>query len=234
MYIRFAPKYAAMALLSIMGSVAHAEVFELSSSGEMVNITKPVPSSVPSETASGIDIPASGPIMMRDLRVEQPILAQPRVVTSAVSPLRAAASVAIPGANPGNSGDVRQMIAYAARRYGVDPALLDALAWQESRYNQRARSSAGAIGVMQLMPGTARDLGVSDPNNMSQNILGGAAYLRAQLEEFDNNVPLALAAYNAGPGAVKKYSGIPPFRETQNYVRSILQRLSTTSQNDAR
>ncbi len=230
MFIRFAPKFVAMVLFSITGSMAHAEVFELSSSGEMINISKPVGT----PDLSSNEVPETGPIMMRDLRIDVPSIAQPRVITSpAISPLRAAVAVAIPGANPGYSGDVRQMIAYAARRYGVDPALLDALAWQESRYNHRARSSAGAIGVMQLMPGTARDLGVSDPANMSQNILGGAAYLRAQLEEFGNNVPLALAAYNAGPGAVKKHGGIPPYRETQNYVRSILQRLSTTSQYDA-
>lgn len=85
------------------------------------------------------------------------------------------------------------------------------------------------MGVMQLMPGTARQLGVRNPQDVEQNVVGGAAYLRQQLERFGNNVPLALAAYNAGPGAVIKYGGIPPYRETQDYVRQIMQRLSATS-----
>lgn len=124
---------------------------------------------------------------------------------------------------------VRQHIAVAATRFGVDSNLVDAVAWQESRYNPQARSSAGAMGVMQLMPGTARQLGVRDPHDVQQNVTGGTAYLRAQLDRFGNNVPLALAAYNAGPGAVIKYGGIPPYRETQNYVRQIMRRLSATS-----
>jgi soluble lytic murein transglycosylase-like protein len=82
---------------------------------------------------------------------------------------------------------------------------------------------------MQLMPETARQLGVRNLYDVEQNVVGGTAYLRQQLERFGNNVPLALAAYNAGPGAVIKYGGIPPYRETQNYVRQIMQRLSTTS-----
>jgi soluble lytic murein transglycosylase-like protein len=124
---------------------------------------------------------------------------------------------------------VRQHIQIAATRFGVDHNLVDAVAWQESRYNPRALSTAGAMGVMQLMPGTARQLGVHNPHDVEQNVAGGTAYLRQQLERFGNNVPLALAAYNAGPGAVIKYGGIPPYRETQNYVRQIIQRLSATS-----
>ena len=124
---------------------------------------------------------------------------------------------------------VRQHIQVTATRFGVDRNLVDAVAWQESRYNPRAISTAGAIGVMQLMPGTAQQLGVHNPHDVGQNVVGGTAYLRQQLERFGNNVPLALAAYNAGPGAVIKYGGIPPYRETQNYVRKIMQRLSATS-----
>ena len=124
---------------------------------------------------------------------------------------------------------VRQHIQVAATRFGVDRNLVDAVAWQESRYNPRALSTAGAMGVMQLMPGTARQLGVRNPQDVEQNVVGGTAYLRQQLERFGNNVPLALAAYNAGPGAVIKYGGIPPYRETQDYVRQIMQRLSATS-----
>ena len=128
---------------------------------------------------------------------------------------------------------VRQHIQVAATRFGVDRNLVDAVAWQESRYNPRALSTAGAMGVMQLMPGTARQLGVRNPQDVEQNVAGGTAYLREQLERFGNNVPLALAAYNAGPGAVMKYGGIPPYRETQDYVRQIMQRLSATSANRA-
>lgn len=128
---------------------------------------------------------------------------------------------------------VRQHIQVAATRFGIDRNLVDAVAWQESRYNPRALSTAGAVGVMQLMPGTARQLGVRNPQDVEQNVVGGTAYLRQQLERFGNNVPLALAAYNAGPGAVMKYGGIPPYRETQDYVRQIMERLSATSANRA-
>lgn len=131
--------------------------------------------------------------------------------------------------SPQSQNAVRQHIQVAATRFGVDRNLVDAVAWQESRYNPRALSTAGAMGVMQLMPGTARQLGVRNPQDVEQNVVGGTAYLRQQLERFGNNVPLALAAYNAGPGAVIKYGGIPPYRETQDYVRQIMQRLSATS-----
>jgi soluble lytic murein transglycosylase-like protein len=135
-----------------------------------------------------------------------------------------------PASNSSQSQNaVRQHIQVAATRFGIDHNLVDAVAWQESRYNPRALSTAGAMGVMQLMPGTARQLGVRNPHDVEQNVVGGTAYLRQQLERFGNNVPLALAAYNAGPGAVIKYGGIPPYRETQDYVRQIMQRLSATS-----
>ena len=98
-------------------------------------------------------------------------------------------------------------------------ALFQALVWQESRFNPRARSSKGAIGYAQLMPGTAAKLGVN-PHDPMQNLDGGARYLRAQLIRF-RDVKLALAAYNAGPGAVAKHKGIPPYAETRNYVKRI-------------
>lgn len=111
----------------------------------------------------------------------------------------------------------------AAREHGLPPRLLAAVAWQESRGRADAVSPKGAIGVMQLMPGTARRLGV-DPHDREDNIRGGARYLRQQIDRF-GSVPLALAAYNAGPGAVHRYGGIPPYRETRSYVASILARL---------
>ena len=121
---------------------------------------------------------------------------------------------------------IKQHLESAAERFGISSALVNAVAWQESRYNNNARSPVGAIGIMQLMPSTARGLRIVDPTDLGQNIAGGAAYLRSQLDRFGNNVPLALAAYNAGPGAVQRYGGIPPFRETQNYVRQIMSRLA--------
>ena len=127
------------------------------------------------------------------------------------------------------SGRYAPLINAAANQYGISPALVDAVMWQESRYNPKAVSSAGAIGLMQLMPGTARYLGVN-PHDPWQNVFGGAAYLRQQLDRFGNNVPLALAAYNAGPGAVTKYGGIPPYTETRGYVRTITHRLMNQGQ----
>lgn len=119
-------------------------------------------------------------------------------------------------------GDPALLIEQAARIHRLDPTLLKAVAWQESRGRMRAISPRGALGVMQLMPSTANELGV-DPRVMTDNIRGGAIYLRRQLDRF-GTVPLALAAYNAGPGAVLRYGGIPPYRETQSYVARIMAR----------
>lgn len=109
----------------------------------------------------------------------------------------------------------------AAEKYGLEPDLLRAVARAESGLNPNALSASGAQGLMQLMPSTATALGVSDPFDPEQSIEGGARYLRQQLDRF-GDVSLALAAYNAGPGAVLKYGGMPPFRETQDYVRRVL------------
>lgn len=106
--------------------------------------------------------------------------------------------------------------------YGLPSGLVDAVIYQESRGRMDAVSPKGALGLMQLMPGTAAMLGVN-PYDAVDNIRGGARYLRQQMDRF-GSIPLALAAYNAGPGAVLRYGGIPPFRETQNYVTSILAR----------
>lgn len=110
----------------------------------------------------------------------------------------------------------------AAQKHGVDPALLTALVRQESNFNPNARSPAGATGLTQLMPGTAASLGVTDATDPAQALDGGAKYLKQQLEKFGGDERLALAAYNAGPGAVQRFGGIPPYAETQNYVKKVL------------
>lgn len=121
------------------------------------------------------------------------------------------------------SGDASIRLAAEARNHGLAPGLLEAIAWQESRGRMGAVSIRGALGVMQLMPSTAAELGV-DPGDLADNIRGGALYLRRQLDRFGGSVPLALAAYNAGPGAVARYGGIPPYRETRDYVAKIMGR----------
>lgn len=117
---------------------------------------------------------------------------------------------------------------YAAASANISPSLLGALVWQESRWNAQAVSPKGAIGLAQLMPGTARDLGV-DPTNPLANLVGGARYLRQLLDQFDGNVEKALAAYNAGPGRVRSAGGVPAIAETKTYVASIVRRISMIS-----
>ena len=114
-----------------------------------------------------------------------------------------------------------QTIHNAAQKYGIDPKLVSAVAEVESGGRQEAVSPAGAVGVMQLMPETAAGLGV-DPYNMESNIEGGTKYLREMLDTFGGDVKKAVAAYNAGPSAVKAYGGVPPYAETENYVNSVL------------
>ncbi len=121
----------------------------------------------------------------------------------------------------GLSEDMDAIFEDAASRYHLSSRLIKAVAKAESNFNPRAVSGAGAMGVMQLMPGTARSLGVTDPFDARQNIMGGAKYLKENLDRF-GDVKLALAAYNAGPNNVTKYGGVPPFKETQNYVKKIM------------
>lgn len=120
-------------------------------------------------------------------------------------------------------------VAELSARYGLSPALIEALVWQESRWQAAAVSPKGARGLAQLMPGTARYLGV-DPNDPLANLEGGARYLREQLDRFGGDLEKALAAYNAGPGRVERAQGIPPIRETRQYVTAIMGRLSARSQ----
>lgn len=121
-----------------------------------------------------------------------------------------------------NRNEINDLIDKYSIEAGLDTDFVKAVINQESGFNPNATSKCGAMGLMQLMPGTAQGLGVTNAYDPEQNIQGGTKYLKGLLDRFDNNKSLALAAYNAGPNAVKKYGGIPPYQETQNYVKSVL------------
>jgi hypothetical protein len=122
----------------------------------------------------------------------------------------------------GESKSLDEIFEAAAEKYNVPTELLKAVGKAESNFNASAVSRVGAQGVMQLMPATARELGVTDPFDAEQNIMGGAKYIASMLKRYDGDTKLALAAYNAGSGNVRKYNGIPPFEETQNYVKKVM------------
>jgi soluble lytic murein transglycosylase-like protein len=135
----------------------------------------------------------------------------------------AAYAPAVQGAGAsGEAGEYESLIAQAAARNGLDPAVLHGLIEQESGFDPNATSSAGASGLTQLMPGTASSLGVANSLDPAESIEGGARYLGELMTEFGGNTAEALAAYNAGPGAVEQYRGIPPYAETQSYVSKVL------------
>lgn len=125
-------------------------------------------------------------------------------------------------AGSGESSEYESLIGQAAARNGVDPAVLHGLIQQESAFDPSATSGAGAAGLTQLMPGTASSLGVANPLNPAESIEGGARYLSQMMGRFGGSTTDALAAYNAGPGAVQQYGGVPPYAETQSYVTKVL------------
>lgn len=150
---------------------------------------------------------------------------QPTAFASALQ--AATTSNAATPAAPGATGAVQSspydaLVEQAAQRNGVDPAVLHGLIQQESGFDPNAQSGAGASGLTQLMPGTASSLGVANPLDPAEAIEGGARYLSQMMSAFGGNTADALAAYNAGPGAVKQYGGVPPYAETQSYVTKVL------------
>ena len=126
------------------------------------------------------------------------------------------------------NAELDRIIFEAGEAQGVDPRLLHAVIWQESKYKTRALSHAGAQGLMQLIPDTAKRFGCDDPHDPVKNIKAGTKYLSWLLKRFEGDVELALAGYNAGEGAVDKYDGVPPYNETQNYVKIISKRYGKT------
>ena len=184
-------------------SPARADVLEIGSEGASRWIAGPQASAPVHEASPLAEVPAE--VVVPDRAVAQPS------VHAAVVPAAYSAQVA-----------------ELAARFDLRPALIEALVWQESRWRPNAISPAGARGLAQLMPGTARDLGVN-PDDPFANLEGGARYLREQLDRFDGDIEKALAAYNAGPGRVIAANGIPRIRETQTYVSSVMGRLSDHS-----
>jgi soluble lytic murein transglycosylase-like protein len=122
----------------------------------------------------------------------------------------------------GGSKDFDGMITEASKKYGVDESLIKAVIKQESAFNPNATSSCGAKGLMQMMPATAGDMGVTNLTDPYQNIMGGTKYLKSLMTRFDGNLTKVIAGYNAGPGAVEQHGGLPPFPETQNYVARVM------------
>ncbi len=118
--------------------------------------------------------------------------------------------------------DYNDIIRAASEKFNVDEKIIHAIIKTESNYNPSVKSHAGAIGLMQLMPSTAKEVGVTDRYDVTQNIFGGTRYFSNMLKQHNGNLELALASYNAGPGNVKKYGGVPPFKETQNYINKIM------------
>nr|WP_246021774.1 lytic transglycosylase domain-containing protein [Alteraurantiacibacter aquimixticola] len=186
---------------------AHADVLEVGNGGEARWVSGP-----------GVAAEAAAAVMAAELvEVPEHMQALPD------------AAVADPARHTGGIPErYAPLVAQLSARYDLSPALIEAVVWQESRWRENAVSPAGARGLAQLMPGTARDLGVN-PDDPAANLEGGARYLREQLDRFDGDLERALAAYNAGPGRVQRAGGIPRIRETQNYVGSIMGRLSNHS-----
>ena len=211
-----APLSAALLLIALGSAPARADVLEISAEGAARWVAGPLEQVA---THNGGTLEMSAPAFATPPS-EIPVEAMAFVPEHAASNT-AAHDDAVPAAYAAK-------IAELSQRFDLSPALLEALVWQESRWRANARSPVGARGLAQLMPGTARDLGV-DPDDPFANLEGGARYLRQQLDRFDGDLEKALAAYNAGPGRVIRAGGIPEIRETKLYVASIMGRLANHS-----
>jgi hypothetical protein len=213
-----------MVLLSWVVVVWFSGPFEDPPVGPIKGRTRPINQlpggSKPIPPGEGTEPP---PLMETTQPVFEPILPKegpPGIIKEGIgSSIRVPAQIA----NLMKRKHLEEVIEKYAQKYGVDEDLIWAVIRQESGFNPHAVSPKGAMGLMQLMPGTAAHMGVSDPFDVEQNIAGGVKYLEHCLNQFNQSVPLALAAYNAGPANVVKYQGCPPFAETRNYVQSILQ-----------
>ena len=200
------------AMLTLLSAPARADVMEISAEGArwIAGPQTGMPAAGLEMTAAQI-VALDGTEMVADIPAD--VTSDPRLTAQGV-----------PEA-------YRAKVAELAERFDLSPSLIEALVWQESRWRANAVSHAGARGLAQLMPGTARDLGV-DPDDPFANLEGGARDLREQLDRFDGDLEKALAAYNAGPGRVIRANGIPRIRETQLYVAAIMGRLANHSRND--
>jgi soluble lytic murein transglycosylase-like protein len=187
--------------------------------GVLASSTASAPTSTaasdPADFASALQSATSADAAAADEPAVSGVVGSPGMLDSAYAPATATAT-------GGEGGEYEALVTQAAARNGLDPAVLHGLIQQESGFNAGATSGAGAMGLTQLMPGTASSLGVANPMNPAESIEGGARYLGELMRQFAGNTSDALAAYNAGPGAVQEYGGIPPYSETQNYVTSVL------------
>ncbi|USI73435.1 lytic transglycosylase domain-containing protein [Sphingomonas morindae] len=196
------PAIALSLALALGATAARADVFEIGGDGRMT-------------LRAGAGLVATGDAASADTAALEPAPDVPAAAVTLVSPPAAPAAFQAP-------------LSQAADQAGLSPALLAALVWQESRWQPAARSPKGAVGLTQLMPGTARALSV-DPADARASLAGGARYLRRLLDRFDGNVERALAAYNAGPGRVPRGAGLPAIAETRAYVAAILDQLGASA-----
>ena len=163
--------------------------------------------------------------LLQQTKMENPDFGIPQIQAKQVTAKKNEPYSYVSNLTPTQKADksyILNIVSQIAKKYNMDERLINAVIKQESGFKTDAVSHAGAMGLMQLMPTTAKGLGVTDPMNHYQNIDGGVRHLKGLLAKYKNNLVLALAAYNAGGGNVDKYGGIPPFKETQNYVKSFL------------
>jgi soluble lytic murein transglycosylase-like protein len=211
MILRLVTSSAAFALAALCAFPAQADVLEIGAEGEARWIAGPV-----LQFEQELPLGAGEAVLPAEVPAE----------VLALFPELAVGDTALHGA--GIPGAYAAKVHELSARFDLSPALIEALVWQESRWRENAVSPVGARGLAQLMPGTARDLGV-DSSDPLANLEGGARYLRQQLDRFDGDLERALAAYNAGPGRVIRANGVPRIRETQLYVTAIMGRLSNHS-----